>query len=171
MKRARILKPSQVRVTGVFLSSCALCIFPATAWCQDTLPLKSEVGRRLAGEQESLKEEVREVRRRLIKLAQELEESEPEDAKQLRKAAQKIDSTDLDRTLDDIRKFLNERSFLEALTREEKAIEHYTRAMSLGGSRPLPELFEAAGLTFDFGPGIVSRLIDEVQQELDALPV
>ena len=54
---------------------------------------------------------------------------------------------------------------------EKNAIEHYTRAMRLGGSRPLPELFEAAGLTFDFGPGIVSRLIDEVQKELEALPL
>ena len=61
--------------------------------------------------------------------------------------------------------------WLNSKNSEEKAIEHYTRAMSLGGSRPLPELFEAAGLTFDFGPGIVSRLIDEVQRELEALPV
>ena len=43
--------------------------------------------------------------------------------------------------------------------------------MRLWGSRTLPELFEAAGLTFDFGPGIVSRLIDEVQKELEALPL
>ena len=61
--------------------------------------------------------------------------------------------------------------WLNSKKNEKNAIEHYTRAMRLGGSRPLPELFEAAGLTFDFGPGIVSRLIEEVQQELDALPV
>ncbi len=54
---------------------------------------------------------------------------------------------------------------------EDAAIASYEQAMRLGGSRPLPELFDAAGLTFDFGPGTVTRLIDEVQRELEALPV
>ena len=56
--------------------------------------------------------------------------------------------------------------------REDRAsaIGNYTRAMSLGGSRPLPELFGAAGLTFDFGPSTVRRLIEAVQEELEALP-
>ena len=44
-------------------------------------------------------------------------------------------------------------------------------ALALGGSRPLPELFEAAGLDFDFGPDTMKRLMDEVLQELDALPM
>ncbi|MEE2719880.1 MAG: M3 family oligoendopeptidase [Planctomycetota bacterium] len=51
-----------------------------------------------------------------------------------------------------------------------QAIENYRRAMTLGGSRPLPELFEAAELTFDFGPGTMKRLMDEVQGELATLP-
>jgi oligoendopeptidase F len=51
------------------------------------------------------------------------------------------------------------------------AVERYKRALSLGGSRPLPELFEAAGLAFDFGPDTMKRLMDEVQQELDTLPL
>ncbi len=52
-----------------------------------------------------------------------------------------------------------------------KAIDNYTRAMSLGGSRPLPELFAAAELTFDFGPETMKRLMDEVQKELETLPL
>jgi hypothetical protein len=40
----------------------------------------------------------------------------------------------------------------------------------LGGSRPLPELFEAAGLTFDFGPEAVSDLADALRSALQALP-
>ncbi len=52
-----------------------------------------------------------------------------------------------------------------------KAIANYTRAMSLGGSRPLPELFAAAELTFDFGPATMKRLMDEVQAELTTLPL
>ncbi len=51
-----------------------------------------------------------------------------------------------------------------------KAIELYHRAMSLGGSKPLPQLFEAAGLKFDFGPDIVKRLVDRAEAELDKLP-
>jgi len=39
----------------------------------------------------------------------------------------------------------------------EEAVRLYRRALALGGSRPLPELFEAAGLPFDFGEGAVSR--------------
>lgn len=51
-----------------------------------------------------------------------------------------------------------------------RAIELYQSALALGGSKPLPELFEAAGLVFDFGPATVSRLLAEVQAELAKLP-
>ncbi|MBK7403664.1 MAG: M3 family oligoendopeptidase [Phycisphaerales bacterium] len=53
---------------------------------------------------------------------------------------------------------------------EAAAIDAYTRALSLGGSRPLPELFHAAGLRFDFGPETVTRLVDRVEAELAKLP-
>ena len=60
--------------------------------------------------------------------------------------------------------------WLRALERARTALDAYKRAMSLGGSRPLPELFEAAGLPFDFGADTVGRLVDRVQAELDKLP-
>ncbi len=50
------------------------------------------------------------------------------------------------------------------------ALDAYKRAMSLGGSKPLPALFEAAGLPFDFGPDTVGRLVERVESELDKLP-
>jgi oligoendopeptidase F len=50
------------------------------------------------------------------------------------------------------------------------ALAAYKKAMALGGSRPLPELFAAAGLKFGFGPDIVARLVDRVEQELAGLP-
>lgn len=53
---------------------------------------------------------------------------------------------------------------------ESAAIDAYIHAMQLGGSRPLPELFEAAGLEFDFGETTVSRLVDRVEAELAKLP-
>ena len=60
--------------------------------------------------------------------------------------------------------------WLQSLKSESQAIENYRAAMSLGGSKPLPELFGAAELTFDFGPDTTRRLIDAVQQELEKLP-
>ncbi len=53
---------------------------------------------------------------------------------------------------------------------EAAAIDLYKRALSLGGSRPLPELFESAGVPFDFGPSQVARLVEAVRTELDRLP-
>jgi oligoendopeptidase F len=53
---------------------------------------------------------------------------------------------------------------------EAAAIDCYMNGMRLGGSRPLPDLFEATGLTFDFGYDIVARLTERVERELDKLP-
>lgn len=50
------------------------------------------------------------------------------------------------------------------------ALDAYKTAMALGGSRPLPELFAAAGLEFDFGAGTLAKIRDRVETELDALP-
>ncbi|MBC7772382.1 MAG: M3 family oligoendopeptidase [Pyrinomonadaceae bacterium] len=46
------------------------------------------------------------------------------------------------------------------------AIDGYVQAMSLGGSRPLPTLFEAAGLRFDFGEETVKSIVGSVSEEL-----
>lgn len=50
-----------------------------------------------------------------------------------------------------------------------KAVDNYLAALSLGGTRPLPELFETAGLCFDFSPAHISGLMQFVKQELDGL--
>lgn len=50
------------------------------------------------------------------------------------------------------------------------ALGNYRAALALGGSRPLPQLFEAAGARFSFGPEVVGPLIDRVQEELAGLP-
>ncbi|MGQ9734691.1 MAG: M3 family oligoendopeptidase [Candidatus Bipolaricaulia bacterium] len=46
------------------------------------------------------------------------------------------------------------------------AIAAYHRALGLGGSRPLPELFAAAGLRFDFSGGTVSGAARALRAEL-----
>jgi oligoendopeptidase F len=53
---------------------------------------------------------------------------------------------------------------------QKAALEAYARAMSLGGSKPLPDLFAAAGLPFDFGDATVGRLVERVERELERLP-
>lgn len=51
----------------------------------------------------------------------------------------------------------------------DAAVENYIKALDLGGTRTLPELFEAAGLRFDFSPAHIRELMGFVQQEMLAL--
>ncbi len=50
------------------------------------------------------------------------------------------------------------------------ALAAYKRALALGSSRPLPELFKTAGIPFDFSPAAIRRLWGEVDAELAKLP-
>ena len=52
----------------------------------------------------------------------------------------------------------------------EKALNNYANSMKMGGSRPLPDLFEAGEMNFDFGQSTVQGLIDAVRDELSKLP-
>ena len=52
----------------------------------------------------------------------------------------------------------------------QNALDNYAKSMRLGGSRPLPELFEAGEMSFDLGNSTVQGLIDAVRTELDELP-
>ena len=45
-------------------------------------------------------------------------------------------------------------------------LDHYLKGLSLGGSRPLPELFEATGLAFDFTDKTIAPLIRNVKDAL-----
>lgn len=47
-----------------------------------------------------------------------------------------------------------------------KAVAHYRQGLSLGGSRPLPELFETAGCRFDFSEGTLRPLIAAAMEEI-----
>ena len=52
-----------------------------------------------------------------------------------------------------------------------KAIKAYRHSLSFGGTRPLPELFEAADIKFDFGDSTIEPLIKTVRQDLQKLPL
>jgi oligoendopeptidase F len=50
----------------------------------------------------------------------------------------------------------------------EKALDNYCTALSLGGTKTLPELYKAAGLEFDFSPEKIKVLMDFVKGEMEA---
>ena len=61
--------------------------------------------------------------------------------------------------------------WLKAMEDPRRALANYRAALSLGGTRPLPELFAAAGIRFDFSEQTLKPLMDSLESELAALPV
>ncbi|HSN07697.1 MAG TPA: M3 family oligoendopeptidase [Hanamia sp.] len=51
----------------------------------------------------------------------------------------------------------------------EKALDNYVNALSLGGTKTLPELYKAAGLKFDFSPENIKSLMEFVKDELEKI--
>jgi oligoendopeptidase F len=49
------------------------------------------------------------------------------------------------------------------------AVASYKHALALGGARPLPELFAAAGIRFDFSDRLMGSLMETIRRELDKL--
>jgi oligoendopeptidase F len=49
----------------------------------------------------------------------------------------------------------------------EKALDNYVNALSLGGTKTLPELYKAAGLKFDFSSENIKSLMEFVNVELE----
>lgn len=50
-----------------------------------------------------------------------------------------------------------------------RALADYRKALALGGSRPLPELYAAANIRFDFSVETLSPLMDDLEAELASL--
>ena len=53
----------------------------------------------------------------------------------------------------------------------DAALSRYRRALALGGTRPLPELWAEAGLTFEFSAETAARLVEMVRRELRGAPL
>lgn len=51
----------------------------------------------------------------------------------------------------------------------KKALNHYINALSLGGTQTLPELYQAAGLSFDFSADYIQTLVQFVRKEIKLL--
>jgi oligoendopeptidase F len=52
---------------------------------------------------------------------------------------------------------------------KDKALDNYMKALGLGYTVPLKELYAAAGIRFDFSPDYIKTLVDFVQEEIDSL--
>lgn len=59
--------------------------------------------------------------------------------------------------------------WLQSRTNQRAAMERYWQALALGGSKPLPALFEAAGATFRFDYETLAPLMEAVGEELAKL--
>ena len=51
------------------------------------------------------------------------------------------------------------------------ALENYMNALSLGGTKTLPDLYQAAGIEFNFSPDYVKKLMDFTNEALEKLYV
>jgi oligoendopeptidase F len=51
------------------------------------------------------------------------------------------------------------------------ALANYKKGLTLGGSRPLPELFAGTGCRFDFSREAVAPLVTLIRSELATLPI
>ena len=52
---------------------------------------------------------------------------------------------------------------------KEKALNNYMAALSLGGTRTLPELYDTAQLRFNFSKEHIKQLMEFVSSELDQI--
>jgi oligoendopeptidase F len=52
---------------------------------------------------------------------------------------------------------------------KEQALQNYCNALSLGGTKTLPELYKTAGLEFDFSPQKIKLLVDFIYAKMESL--
>ncbi len=55
------------------------------------------------------------------------------------------------------------------ISNPQEALQNYINALSLGGTRTLPELYKAAGLEFNLSPDYIKSLMEFVKEEMDKL--
>ena len=60
--------------------------------------------------------------------------------------------------------------WMKARQDPRQALRNYRAALKLGGTRPLPELFSAAGIRFDFSDRTLAPLMNAMAEELRRLP-
>ncbi len=61
--------------------------------------------------------------------------------------------------------------YRQFLNNPQQAIQNYIKGLSLGSTKPLPELWDAMGIKFDFSASMIRELMSFVADELDKLAV
>lgn len=59
--------------------------------------------------------------------------------------------------------------WMQYINNPAQALENYVHALSLGGTKTLPELYAAAGLKFDFSPDYIKTLMEFVNEQMEKL--
>ncbi len=59
--------------------------------------------------------------------------------------------------------------WMQYKTNKQSAMDNYCKALALGGTKTLPELFETAGLKFDFSPDKIKGLMKFVEKEMNRI--
>jgi oligoendopeptidase F len=52
---------------------------------------------------------------------------------------------------------------------KEEGVRLYKQGLAVGGTKVLPEIFESAGIHFDFSVKMITPLMEEVEKELESL--
>jgi oligoendopeptidase F len=60
--------------------------------------------------------------------------------------------------------------WMHSLQNYHEAVDRYRSALALGGSRPLPELFAAAGARFQFDYKILQPLTAAIEEQFESAP-
>lgn len=59
--------------------------------------------------------------------------------------------------------------WMQFMKNKEQGISNYINALSLGGTKTLPELYKAAGLEFNLSPNYIKTLMEFVRDEMEKL--
>lgn len=59
--------------------------------------------------------------------------------------------------------------WMQYMQNPQSAIQYYINALQLGGTKSLPELYEAAGLSFNFSPAYIQKLMQFVHTQMESL--
>ena len=58
---------------------------------------------------------------------------------------------------------------MQYMQNPQKALQNYINALSLGGTKTLPVLYETAGLKFDLSPDYIKTLMEFTNDEMEKL--
>src|SRR5213593_1354693 len=132
MRRFALPSPFFPIIFGIVALPC-LCLFspPLIPRLEGQISKRADLSAELSDEQARVKAVLLDVCRSMDRLADKLRATQPDDAERLTSAAKKIRSSRLDDLLESISELLKEASFLDALTKEDRAVSELDELIHL----------------------------------------